>query len=124
MMMHLPFRLSNAHKQLDILNRHPTSEHLHGILKVRVEQNLAHAVDESRGRGVDDVQAFSERAHRGWRMRRCVGSVGSRGGGGSGGGVLSVRAGCGGMAVGVSEEHEYVPDAELGGEGDGVVEEG
>ena len=29
-----------------------------------------------------------------------------------------------GVRGGVAEEHEDVPDAELGGEGDGVVEEG
>lgn len=38
----------------------------------------------------------------------------------------AVEGGGGGRqgGVGVAEEHEDVPDAQLGGEGDGVVEEG
>lgn len=40
------------------------------------------------------------------------------------GGVGDGREVVGGGWGGVAEEHEDVPDAELGGEGDGVVEEG
>ena len=41
-------------------------------------------------------------------------------------GILGVRerCRCGGRGVGIAEEHEDVPDAKLGGERDGVVEEG
>ena len=100
--MNLPLRLGNPHKHLNILNRHPTRENLHGILKVRFEDDLAHAVDEGGGGSMQDIQTFAEAAR-----LRFLGFAGA-----------PVEDCVGGGEVCVAEEHEDVPDAELGGEGD------
>lgn len=94
----LPLDPGHAHQHLLVPDRDPAREHLHRVLEVGVEEDLAGAVDQGRGDGVEDVEA-----------------AGEGGGGGGQGGKGGVR---------VAEEHEDVPDAELGGEGDGVVEEG
>jgi hypothetical protein len=44
--MHLPLCLCNAHKKIFILNGNPTGKHLHGVLKVRVQEDSASAIDE------------------------------------------------------------------------------
>ena len=100
--MNLPLRFRNSHKHLNILNRHPAGENLHGILKVRFKDNLAHAVDEGRGGSMQDIQTFAEAAC--LRLLRLAGS--------------SVQDCVGRGEVCVAEEHEDVPYAELGGEGD------
>lgn len=71
-MMDLPLRFRNPHKHLNILNRHPTRENLHGVLKVRFEDNIAHAVDEGGGGSMQDIQTFAEAAC--LRLLRLAGS--------------------------------------------------
>ncbi len=93
--LNLPLSPSNPHQQLLILDRDPTGQHLHGIFEIRIEQDLPRAVDQRRRRRVQDVEAAGEAA--------------------------AVRGGAG---LGVAEEHEDVPDAQLRGEGDRVVEQG
>ena len=99
----LPLHLRDPHQHFFILDRYPAREHLHRILKVGIEEDLARAVDEGGGGGVEDVKATVE------------GCWGGRKRGGVGEGRWYVR---------VPKEHEDVPDAELGGKGNGVVEEG
>ena len=96
-----PLGPSNLHQQLLILDRNPARQHLHRILKVRVQQDLARAINQRRRRRMQHIQLPAERP-----LRVGMGRVGREGG------VL------------VAEEHEDVPDAELGREGDRVVEEG
>lgn len=91
----LPFHTGNTHQHLLVLNRDPARKDFHRVFEIRVEEDVAGAGDEGGGGGVQDVEA-------------------------AGGGGLRMGGGGGGVA----EEHEDVPDAELGGEGDGVVEEG
>lgn len=99
--MHLPLRLRNTHQQLLVPDRDPAREHLHRVLEVGLEQDVARAVYQGGGDGVEDVEGA------------VVGRVGVVGRGCVERGVL-----------GVTEQHEDVPDAELSGKGDGVVEEG
>lgn len=58
--MNLPLRFRNPHKQLNILNRHPTRKHLHRILKVRFQDDLPHPVDKRRGGRMQDAQASAK----------------------------------------------------------------
>ncbi len=48
--MHLPLGPGDAHEQILILDRNPRREDFHGILKVRLEQDIAHTVDQGCGR--------------------------------------------------------------------------
>ena len=95
--LRLPLHPCDAHEHLFVLDRDPAREHFHCVFKVGVEEDFAGAVDEGGGGGVEDVEAAVE--------------------GGWGEGERGAR-------VWVAEEHEDVPDAELGGERDGVIEEG
>lgn len=60
--MNFPFRLGDSHEKFHVLDRDPASEDLHGILEVRLKNDLSHAIDESGGRGMEDVQAPAKRA--------------------------------------------------------------
>lgn len=94
--MQLPLRLRDPHQQLLILNGDPAREHLHRVLEIAVHQYLPRAVDERCACRVQHVETAAKRAFfAGWEGE-----------------------------VRVAEQHEDVPDAELRGEGDGVVEEG
>ena len=98
-----PLRFGDSHEKLDVFDRYPACEDLHGVFKVRFEDDVAHAVNERRRRRVEDVETLAEGAHVA---------------------VLVIRPFAGnGDVVCVAEEHEHVPDAELGGEWDGVVEQ-
>lgn len=44
-MMDLPLSPRNTHKQLHVLDRNPTGENLHCILKVGFEDDVPHAID-------------------------------------------------------------------------------
>lgn len=48
--MDFVFRSRNTHEQLHVLDRDPTGKHLHRILKVRLEDDFSHAVNQG-GRG-------------------------------------------------------------------------
>lgn len=96
--MDFPLRFGDSHENLDVFDRDPAREHLHGVFKVRFEDDVAHAVDERRRCRVEDVEALAEGAH------------------------VAIRPFAGtGEVVCVAEEHEHVPYAELGREWDGVV---
>ena len=92
----LPLHPRDAHHHFFVLDRDPAREHFHRVFEVRVQEYVPRAVNEGGRNGMEDVEAAVE---------------GRRGGRRSGG-------------FGVAEEHEDVPDTELGGERDGVVEEG
>ncbi len=94
--MQFPLRLRNFHKQFFILDRNPARKHLHSVLKIAVEEDLPSAINECCGSGMQDIETAAEGSIFGW----CEGGVR------------------------IPEEHEDVPDAELCGKGDRVVEEG
>ena len=47
-----PLRPSDAHQQFLVLDRYPGRQHLHRVLEVGIEEDLARAVDQGGGRGV------------------------------------------------------------------------
>lgn len=66
--MHLPFRLGDTHQQLLVAHGDPAREHLHRVLEVGIEQDVARAVDEGGGDGVQDVEgAVVRRARARWK---------------------------------------------------------
>lgn len=58
--MHLPLCLCNAHQQILVLDGNPRGEHLHGVFKVGLEQDVAHAVDQGSRSGMQDVEGRAE----------------------------------------------------------------
>lgn len=50
--MYFPLRFGNTHEHLSVFNGNPTSEYFHDVLKVRFEDDFAHAIDKSGRRGM------------------------------------------------------------------------
>lgn len=45
-MMHFVLRSGDAHEEFDILDWNPTRKHLHGVLKIGFQNDVAHPVDQ------------------------------------------------------------------------------
>lgn len=92
----LPLSHGDFHQQFLVLDRNPTRQDFHCVLEIAVEKDLPRAVDQRCARCVQDIETTGKGpVFVGWEAE-----------------------------VRVAEEHEDVPDTELGWEGDGVVEEG
>lgn len=50
--MYFPLRFGNTHEHLSVFDGNPTSEYFHDILKVGIENNFAHAINEGGRRGM------------------------------------------------------------------------
>lgn len=98
-LVHLPLSFSDSHKQILVLYRDPACQSLHRVFKVRAHQDVSHAVDQSRRRRMQDVQGCT-------KMHRIL------------------RCGRSSRLLIVPEEHEYIPDPQLGRKRDRVVEQG
>lgn len=110
--MDLPLRLGNTHEQFDVLDRNPTGQDLHAVLKVGFQDDLPHTVNQRCRGGVEHVKALAECAGLcDCRILFCCfagRSVGPR--------KRDV--------LGISEEHEDVPHSKLGRKWNGIVEQG
>lgn len=95
-MMKFPFGTGDFHEEFLVLDGNPGGKDLHSVFEVRVEEDITGAVDEGRRGGVQNVEAAAE------------------------GSFLSQWL----VGIRVAQEHEDVPYAQLGCEGDAIVEEG
>lgn len=101
----LPLGFGDPHEEFNVFDRNPAGQDFHYVLKIRFQYYITHAIYESSRCGMEHVKALTKSA--GVFLRAL-----SRGGGRSARRVL-----------GISKEHEDIPNTKLGWEGDRVVEE-
>lgn len=99
-----PLGPHDGHEFLLVPDGHPRGQRPHGVLEVRIQENLAQRIDESSARRVEHLESPG---------RDAVRDLLARGRGGS--------IGCGRGRF--TEKHEDIPDSQLGRKWDRKVEE-
>lgn len=62
--MDLPLSFGHAHEHFNVLDRNPAGKNFHAVFKVRFQDDITHAVDQSSRGGVEYVQALAKSAGR------------------------------------------------------------